>query len=698
MQLLEFQAKQLLRTSGLPVPSGHVMRTADHLPDVTLPVVVKSQVPVGGRGKLGGVKLVQDSQGLQETVERIANLSIKGHLPSHLLLEEALDIERELYISLQVNRDDRRVEWIASENGGVEIESHSGSVLIIDQKLSDAHEKLSHILGVNVSVLSPLLQQLEQCFFDNDLLLLEVNPLVVTASGSLVCADAKVIVDDNAKFRHSALPWPEPEHIKRLGGTIGVIANGAGMAMSTMDAIYAAGGKPANFLDIGGGTGEDVFIRNIREINALPGLTSIVVNIFAGITRCDDIARGLIAAKKQIKNLVPLFIRLEGTNKDEAATLLAEANITLQPDLKSCITQALNTDKESLATKSPLLTADLTSRGVRDAISLRVEDQPLGRPQGSSADTKEMVKQTTSREESQQSINGTQERSESASNIFASQPTIVQGITGHHGMFHTEKMLETDTDIVAGVTPGKGGQVVHGVPVYNTVQEAVAKHHATTSVIFVPAPFAKAAAFEAMEAGIRLVVIITEGIPVHDMLAIHEQAIATNTTVVGPNCPGVIVPGSHKLGIIASHITAPGHTTIISRSGTLTYELADALTKRGIGQRFIIGIGGDPIQGMTFCDALRIAEDDPGTEQIVIVGEIGGEGEIRAARFIDEHVTKPVYGLVVGHSLPPGQTFGHAGAIVSAKAEDAATKTAYLASCGALMADTLDELIDNIVT
>jgi succinyl-CoA synthetase alpha subunit len=232
--------------------------------------------------------------------------------------------------------------------------------------------------------------------------------------------------------------------------------------------------------------------------------------------------------------------------------------------------------------------------------------------------------------------------------------------------------------------------------VFNTVQEAVDATGATASVVYVPAPFAKSAVFEAIDAGLKLVVIITEGIPVHDMLAIHHKAWHAGVTVIGPNCPGLIVPGSHKLGIIASHITTPGYTTIISRSGTLTYELADALTKKGIGQRLIIGIGGDPIQGMTFIEALEIAERDPETEQVILVGEIGGEGENLAADFAAEHVTKPVYGLVVGHSLPAGQTFGHAGAIVGHHGESAAEKTTYMASKHIVMSATLDELISKL--
>lgn len=281
-------------------------------------------------------------------------------------------------------------------------------------------------------------------------------------------------------------------------------------------------------------------------------------------------------------------------------------------------------------------------------------------------------------------------------NLLTSPKVIVQGITGYHGAFHTEQMLKAGTNIVAGVTPGKGGGSVHGVPVFDTVREAVKVTAATASVVFVPAPFAKTALGEAIDAGIQLIVCITEGVPVHDMIEIHKKAICKNVAIIGPNCPGFIVPGSHKLGIIAEHITKPGATTIISRSGTLTYELADALTKRGIGQRLILGIGGDPVQGMTFVEALEIAENDPETDQIVLVGEIGGEGENLAADFTAQHVTKPVYGLVVGHSLPAGQTFGHAGAIVGSKGESAAEKTAHMVAKGIRMSQTLDELIESI--
>lgn len=281
--------------------------------------------------------------------------------------------------------------------------------------------------------------------------------------------------------------------------------------------------------------------------------------------------------------------------------------------------------------------------------------------------------------------------------LFDSPTVLVQGITGHHGAFHTKGMIEAGTNIVAGVTPGKAGQEVHGIPVFNSVHDAMIERFGIdTSVVFVPAAFAKSAVSEAINAGIKQVIVITEGIPVHDALKMHELASQNNVTLVGPNCPGLIVPGSHKLGIIAAHITSLGETAIISRSGTLTYELADALTKKGIGQSMILGIGGDPVPGTNFVQALKIVETNTQTKRIIMVGEIGGTSEQLAADYIAEHIKKPVYGLVVGHSAPTGQTFGHAGAIVGTDSESAKVKTAYLAERGIAMSDTLDELISQL--
>ncbi|MCJ2554814.1 MAG: succinate--CoA ligase subunit alpha [Candidatus Thermoplasmatota archaeon] len=242
---------------------------------------------------------------------------------------------------------------------------------------------------------------------------------------------------------------------------------------------------------------------------------------------------------------------------------------------------------------------------------------------------------------------------------------LVQGITGHQGRFHTKASLAYGTKIVAGVTPGKGGTEVHGVPVFEAVQEAVDATGADTSFFLVPARYAKDAAIEAVEAGIRLLVLITERIPFHDALDIVAYAKIRGTTVVGPNCPGIISPGKSKVGIMPGHIFQPGRVGVLSRSGTLTYEIVNAITEAGEGQSTAIGIGGDAIIGMNFVEGLRLLEDDEETERIVLVGEIGGTAEEEASAFITEQVDKPVVAYVAGQTAPPGRRMGHAGAIIS---------------------------------
>ncbi|MGZ8377201.1 MAG: succinate--CoA ligase subunit alpha [Gemmatirosa sp.] len=260
---------------------------------------------------------------------------------------------------------------------------------------------------------------------------------------------------------------------------------------------------------------------------------------------------------------------------------------------------------------------------------------------------------------------------------------IVQGITGRDGSFHAKQMMEYGTQVVAGVTPGKGGQKFEGsVPVFNTVEEAVKETGANTSVIYVPPPFAADAMMEAAAAGVKFVVCITEGVPVIDMLKVRPYVIEQGARLLGPNCPGAITPGQAKVGIIPGRICTPGNVGVVSRSGTLTYEVVNHLTRAGLGQSTCVGIGGDPINGTGFIDVLQAFENDPDTKVVAMMGEIGGTDEQEAAAFIKEKMRKPVVGFIAGQTAPPGRRMGHAGAIISGSSGTAAEKIEAFKAAG----------------
>ncbi len=274
---------------------------------------------------------------------------------------------------------------------------------------------------------------------------------------------------------------------------------------------------------------------------------------------------------------------------------------------------------------------------------------------------------------------------------------VVQGITGGEGKFHTEQMMEYGTNVVAGAVPGKGGQEVAGVPVYDTVARAADEEDADASVVFVPPAFAGDALFEAIDADVDLVVAITEGIPTQDVSKVYRRLNETDTYMIGPNCPGIITPGEAKLGILPGNIFSSGNVGLVSRSGTLTYQVVDNLTDRGLGQSTAIGIGGDPIIGTDFIDALELFENDPDTHAVAMCGEIGGEDEEEAAEFIGEYMDTPVVGFIAGRTAPPGKRMGHAGAIVSGSGTGTAeSKINALESVGVPVGDTPEEVTEHI--
>lgn len=263
---------------------------------------------------------------------------------------------------------------------------------------------------------------------------------------------------------------------------------------------------------------------------------------------------------------------------------------------------------------------------------------------------------------------------------------VVQGITGRDGSFHAAKMKEYGTRLVAGVSPGKGGSIVSDIPVYNTVYDAVRKDGADTSIIFVPPMFVKDAIMEAADAGIKLIICITEGVPTLDVIAARHYAFALGAKIIGPNCPGLITPGECLIGIMPGNIFLPGRTGVISRSGTLTYEVVYNLTVAGIGQSTAVGIGGDPVAGLYFTDLLQMFQDDPKTDSIVMIGEIGGDAEERAAAYIKEKISKPVVSFIAGQTAPADKRMGHAGAIISSGSGTAKEKIEALIAAGVKVA------------
>lgn len=355
MKLLEYEAKDLLSQSGILVPLSSLIYKSGESP-LQFPVVLKSQVPVGGRGKLGGVEIITEPSEMADAVDALLVLDIKGHVPNVILAEEKLDIAHEHYVSFVVDRSSAVIQLIAHKNGGVEVENNTDKFLKLDFDIEEVEaiaQKVAVLFGhtdeLSATLLQYLFADLYECFTENDATLLEINPLVYTPEKTFVAGDCKMELDDNAAFRHEWNFEQKPAETNFVtldkNGTIATIANGAGLAMATVDAVADSGMAPANFLDIGGGANTESLLAAFNRIMTFPHIQGIVINIFAGITRCDEVARAIIAARQQIENLPPLYIRLAGTNYEEASELLLFEDIPMLITLEECIAEAKEATK-----------------------------------------------------------------------------------------------------------------------------------------------------------------------------------------------------------------------------------------------------------------------------------------------------------------------------------------------------------------
>ncbi|NJB68789.1 succinyl-CoA synthetase alpha subunit [Desulfobaculum xiamenense] len=654
MLLNEHQSKRLFAEAGVAVPEG-VPVSATNLESVKpkwpLPWFLKAQVLAGGRGKAGGILRIDDPDDLVPYARKLFAMTIRGRSVPLLRLERSKAYEREFYCSFAVSRELGCLAFSVGRKGGIDVESQSQDLHnILVQRVSmtsgleNYHIRAAFFhLDVDKEhwpTFSEFVRRMHRAVIDYGLLLAEINPLVLDADGVWTALDGKVEMDDNVLLQHSDFErFYTPEHASReenrarevglsyhsLGGRIGLMVNGAGLAMATMDLLNLSGLAAANFMDLGGAADLDRTRTAMSLLFEDESVTSVFINIFGGVLSCEKVALALAEALDGREPRKPLVVRLSGNQSPRGREIL-----------------------EALGCRNMFIVSEM-----HDAIAQlkRNEGMRLG-------ETPELAVQ----HEIVPSVPAAFPRSLPFEKGL---PVLVQGITGRTAQFHTRLMLDYGTNIVAGVTPFKGGQYAQGIPVYNSITEALELNSIRASIIFVPAAFAPDAILEAAQNGIEWVICITDGLKQQDMLRVREQLRGSGTRLVGPNCPGLIAPGRTKIGIMPDHVFMPGPVAILSRSGTLTYEAATRLTRVGIGQSLCVGIGGDPFIGTSFSDMLGPLEEDENTKALVILGEIGGTAEEELA----EHVrrtgfSKPIVAFVAGQTAPPGKRLGHAGAIL----------------------------------
>ncbi len=657
MKLHEFQAKEILATFGINIPKNHLLLTTGKspikIPLLKYPTVIKSQILAGGRGKANLVQIVKNEADCHKVCEWMLTQKLMDEKPVGLLFEELISFDNEYYFSLVLNRGTKNLFLIFSPLGGIDIENISISnpekIYSFNYNVNNDFfiQEIKESIGFSFKNQNRLnnfinfMNKIISLYFSYDATLIEINPFVFDEMDRLVCLDCVFEVDDSAEFRQQKLfiaskklhsKYAEnPQysnfghHYQELEGSTGIIGCGAGIVMASMDMITKFGGTPANFLDLGGGANKEVTLEALNLLNKNVNIKCVFINIFGGITFCDEIAKAIIEYRTTHFEAIPMVIRMMGNNSELAIQMLKENGIFAFDSME----------------KAALTAVEVT------------------------------------------------QKQESSFFITASSRVIVQGITGKYGSYHTKKMLEYGTKLVAGVTPGKGGSIIHGLKVFDTVQEIVKTQKIDASVVFVPAQHVLKAVTESIVAKIPLIVIITEHVPIHDTFKIINLAKQYQVRIIGPNCPGIIRVNQANLGIIPGNILKKGNVAIISKSGTLLYEISSEISKHTKGVSTAIGLGGDPLTGTSIIETISYFLESEESKFIVYVGEIGGgEEEERLAEHLKSvKKRKPVIVFFAGDSAPKGSKMGHAGAIISGEKSTNEYKRRILRECGCLVAD-----------
>lgn len=690
MLLNEHQSKLLFAEASILTPPGRLIGAGDldgFHPDFPGPWYCKAQVLVGGRGKAGGVLRADNPDALRAACRSLCGARLKGAAVPFVRVEPAILYVAEYYLSFAVSRSLDGFAFTAGP-GGVEVEELAatpGGLLV--QKIDPwrgvaAYQTRAAFFHLFTGAQPPdgAWRGFQQHVADlwaavqrYGLLLAEINPLVWTTDGAWMALDGKVEIDDAVVDLDASLErFYQPEHATAeenrarsaglsyvaLDGWVGLLGNGAGLVMATMDILNLAGLPAANFMDLGGAADSARMSVALDLLFSNAQVKAGFLNLFGGIVSCEAVARTLVQALDGKPPVKPLVLRLAGNGAQAGRALL-----------------------QDLGMDDIYVVSDMASAMQR----LRVLS-PAGYPPPKPAPPAPPIAAARSA-----ALLKTAAPSAAAGlGLCASSKVLVQGITGKAARLHTALMLEYGTRIVAGVTPFKGGARVCGVPVYNSVRQAIAAHgEFDASVIFVPGAFAADAILEAAESGVRLIVCITEGIAQAAMLGVREALRGRLSLLIGPNTPGVLVPGQIKLGIMPAEVFQPGPVAVFSRSGTLAYETASRLSASGLGQSLCVGMGGDPFVGASFSDLLDAVVDDGVTRAVVVLGEIGGQAEEDLAAHISKTGFRhPVLAFIAGRTAPAGKRLGHAGAILDADG-GVASKLERLQSAGVTLLSDL---------